>query len=244
MEIYADVQRLDIGDQVDLYEIDLTELGGERLLFHKYMQVGNIVFDGQEYTAWPITVEGIEQRSEGVQPRPILTVSNVGSDVNGDPIPGLVSALCIQFQDMVGAPVVVRRTLGKYLDAVNFPDGNPDADPTQQFPPQRWRIEARRSSDDEVVSFELGSVLDTDGQKIPDLVVMVSVCAWLRKGGYRGPYCGYIGAAMFDEDDNPTTDPAKDRCAGRLSSCRLRQAGFPDQCINILAAPAADRLRA
>ncbi|MOA68760.1 Phage minor tail protein L [compost metagenome] len=41
-------------------------------------------------------------------------------------------------------------------------------------------------------------------------------------GGYRGADCGYTGAARFDEHDEPTSDPAKDRCGGRLSSCKLR----------------------
>jgi len=244
MPIYADVQRLDIGELVDLYEIDLTALGGEHLRFHGYMQVGPITFGGQEYQAWPIQVEGLEQTSEGPQPNPTLTVSNIGSDVNGDAVPGLVSALCIQFQDMVGAPVTMRRTLGRYLDAVNYPDGNPDADSTQQSPPQRWEIESRLSEDDSVVAFELSNVLDAEGVQIPDLTVQTSICPWVRKGLYRGPYCGYTGAAMFDLDDNPTTDPAKDRCPGRLSSCRLRAAGFPDQVVNFSGCPAAARIRA
>ncbi|MFX4794195.1 phage minor tail protein L, partial [Acinetobacter baumannii] len=34
--------------------------------------------------------------------------------------------------------------------------------------------------------------------------------------------CGYTGAAMFTEKDEPTDNPALDRCGGRLRSCRLR----------------------
>lgn len=244
MAIYADIQRLDVGELVDLYEIDLTALGGDHLRFHGYVQVGSIFFDGQQYEPWPIQVEGLGQAYDGPQPTPTLSVSNLGSDVNGDAVPGFVSALCLQFQDMVGAVVTIRRTLGRYLDAANFPDGNPDADPTQQLAPQRWEIECRLDEDDSVVSFELVNAMDAEGVQIPDLTVQASICPWVRKGGYRGPYCGYAGAAMFDLDDNPTTDPAKDRCPGRLSSCRLRAAGFPDQVINFSGCPAADRIRA
>ena len=243
-KLYAQVQRLDIGELVDLFEIDLTPFGGERLLFHGYMQVGPIFFMGNQYTAWPIQVDGLEQRTDGPQPMPSLSVSNIGSDVDGEAISGLVSALCIQYQDMVGAQVIFRRTLGRFLDAENFPEGNPDADPSQQYPPQIWEIESKASEDETVVTFELASPLDAEGMRLPDLTVQVSVCPWTRKGGYRGPYCGYFGAAMFDIDDNPTTDPAKDRCAGRLSSCRVRQAGFVDQIINFAGCPAADRTRA
>lgn len=241
-KLYAQVQKLDVGELVDLYEIDLTPLGGELLLFHGYMQIGPILFAGKEYQAWPIVIEGVEQTSEGPQPSPTLAVSNIGSDVNGDALPGIVSALCIQYQDMVGAFVTMRRTLGRFLDAANFPQGNPEADPSQQYPAQRWRIEQKLSEDSSVVTLQLANALDAEGRRIPDLTVQVSVCAWTRKGGYRGPYCGYAGAAMFDMDDNPTTDPAKDKCPGRLSSCRLRQSGFLDGVLNFMACPAADRI--
>jgi lambda family phage minor tail protein L len=48
------------------------------------------------------------------------------------------------------------------------------------------------------------------------------VCWWLSCGGYRGPYCSYNGPPVADENDVIVTDAAKDRCGGRLTSCKLR----------------------
>ena len=51
-------------------------------------------------------------------------------------------------------------------------------------------------------------------------------------GDYRGEECGYTGVAMFTDKNEPTDNPALDRCGGRLSSCRIRNnenrfGGFP-----------------
>nr|MDA4987746.1 phage minor tail protein L [Acinetobacter baumannii] len=49
-----------------------------------------------------------------------------------------------------------------------------------------------------------------------------SLCHWCMMGKYRGEECGYTGVAMFTDKDEPTDNPALDRCGGRLRSCRLR----------------------
>lgn len=242
-KIYANIQRLDLGELVDLYELDLTPFGGDRLRFHGYMQVGPIIWQGNEYNPWPIELDGLETVGEGPQPSPTLSVGNIGQDQQGEPIAGIISALCIQYQDMVGAKMSMVRTFAEYLDAENYPEGNPSADPTEFIPPEVWEIESKQSESPQVVVFELSSVMDAEDAQLPDLIVQTSVCAWTRKGGYRGAYCAYAGAAMFDEDDNPTTDPTADKCSGRLSSCKLRRQGFPDAVMNFMAFPAADRVR-
>jgi len=47
---------------------------------------------------------------------------------------------------------------------------------------------------------------------------ITSYCSW----EYRGEECGYTGAAMFTEKDEPTDNPALDRCSYRLSGCECR----------------------
>lgn len=241
-QIYAEVQKLDLEELVDLYKLDCTSFGGEILRFHGYEQLGSITWQGEQYEPWPIQIAGSEVVGEGPAPRPSLQVGNIGKDAQGNELPGVISALCIQFQDLVGARLEVFRTFGKYLDAANFADGNPNADPSE-YMLEAWLIEAKTSETRAVVVFELAQTVDADGIQVPDLVVQAGVCPWTRKGGYRGPYCQYTGAAMFTEDDQPTTDPEKDRCGGRLSSCELRRAGFPEQVINFGGFPAADRIR-
>ena len=58
--------------------------------------------------------------------------------------------------------------------------------------------------------------------QLPRRQIVANVCMWLMIGGYRGPNCGYTGAAMFDREDNPVADPSLDKCGGRLSSCKCR----------------------
>lgn len=82
-------------------------------------------------------------------------------------IDGSISSLCLAFQDLVGAQVTHHRTLGKYLDAVNFGGVNPTADPTQEIPPEKWFIERKASEDNEVVQFELSSAMDFGGVMLP-----------------------------------------------------------------------------
>ncbi|WP_255352893.1 phage minor tail protein L [Achromobacter sp. RTa] len=241
--IYAEIQKLDMDGPVDLYTLDLTQFGGEFLRFHGYLKIGPIYWQGEEYNPWPIVLDGLETVGEGPPPSPTLSVGNIGEDHEGNPLPGLISGLCIQYQDLVGAKVAMIRTLAQFLDAENFPEGNPSADPTEYLPPEVWEIEWKQSETPQMVVFELSSVMDAEDIQVPDLVVQTSVCAWTRKGGYRGPYCAYAGAAMFDEDDNPTTDPARDKCPGLFSSCKARRQGFPDAVMNFLAFPAADRVR-
>lgn len=67
------------------------------------------------------------------------------------------------------------------------------------------------------VEFTLSSPLDFGGQQLPKRQI-ISICQW----GYRGPECGYIGAACFDKDDNPVSDPALDRCSKKISGCERR----------------------
>ncbi len=82
-------------------------------------------------------------------------------------VDGSIGALCLAFQDLVGAKITQHRTLGKYMDAVNFPEGNPTADPTQEIPPEKWFIERKASEDNQFVQFELSSAMDFGGVMLP-----------------------------------------------------------------------------
>lgn len=241
-KIYAHVQQLDLGELFDLYVLDCSEFGGEVLRFHGYAQLGPIIWQGQTFEPWPIQLDGIEVVGDGPAPSPTLQVGNIGNDSNGNAIPGVISALCIQFQDLVGARLQVYRTFGKFLDAANFAEGNPNADPAE-FMLDVWNIEAKSSETASVVVFEMSQTVDADGIQIPDFTIQAGVCPWTRKGGYRGPYCQYTGLAMFTVDDEPTTDPAQDKCSGRFSSCKVRQTGFSEQVMNFCGFLAADRMR-
>lgn len=221
MSIQANIQGLEPGEYVQLFELDCREIGGNLLRFHGYAQQGPIWWQGVEYTPWAIEADGFATSGTGAPPTPRLRVGNIGQDEYGEPIAGVISALCVALDDLTGARVVRHRTFAEFLDARNFPNGNPSANPAEELPIDVWLVECKVSENSQAVEFELHSALDFDGQQLPARSITTG-CGWVVIGGYRGPYCGYTGPAMFDLMDQPTGDPVQDKCAGRISSCKLR----------------------
>lgn len=216
MTIRADIQKAYAGRLVELFEIDLSPIGiAEQYYFHNGVnELGNdVVFNAITYTRYPIEASGFEKASSGQQPRPVLRAANID---------GLLGALARENQDLVRAKVIRRRTFAKYLDAVNFDDGNPEADPNAAFEDEIWFIERKSAENKLFVEWELASALDLEGVQLPRRLCIQNTCMWKTIGGYRGPYCGYAGGAVADKNDAPTTDINLDMCGGRLNSCRLR----------------------
>ncbi|WP_285301982.1 phage minor tail protein L, partial [Stenotrophomonas maltophilia group sp. Smal13] len=109
--ITADAQQLEPGGRVTVYELDASSFGADQLFFHAHLQSGVIWWQGQEYGAWPIEATGFERTSDQ-PPNPRLKVGNLD---------GRIAAMCMLYGDMVGAKVIRRQTLVKYLDVANFP---------------------------------------------------------------------------------------------------------------------------
>ncbi|MBB3260007.1 lambda family phage minor tail protein L [Paraburkholderia bannensis] len=209
MTITADIQQLEPGNIVQLFEVDCTAIGGDMLRFHGHLQSSSIWWQGNEYKPWPIQATGFMRTTDAQQPTPTLTVGDIG---------GTISAICVFLDDMVGATVRRRRTLKRYLDAVNFPNGNLTADPTAEMLSEIWRVEQKSNEQPGLqVAFALSTPLDFGGQQLPARQI-VSICQ-LK---YRGPICGYTGSAYFDANDQPVSDPALDRCSFRTSGCECR----------------------
>lgn len=223
--ILADVQALVPGNLVTLFEVDMTALGGMVERYHNHND-GVITWQGERFLPWAIEAKEFERTGDGQQPRPTITVSNIGVDELGNKVTGVVTVLCLALEDLIGAKVIRHRTLAKYLDAVNFEEGNPTADPNEHLPIERWIISQKRLETPESVEFVLSSPLEFQGVKLPQRQIIPGLCGWLVGGGegygYRGAYCGYTGSAMFDENGNPVSDPTLDKCGGRVSDCKLR----------------------
>jgi lambda family phage minor tail protein L len=86
MTITNDIQRLEPGEVVELFEIDATAIGGDLQRFHGYMASGIVTWQGNQYSPWPIEALGSERTGDAQQPTPTVTVGNVG---------GTILALCI-----------------------------------------------------------------------------------------------------------------------------------------------------
>ena len=218
MTIASDLQKLAPGSLVELFELDPTTLGGEVVRFHSGQNalLSSVVWQGETYVPFPVEASGFELSGRGTLPQPKLRVANTS---------GLISALCLELDDLVGATLTRRRTLVKYLDAVNFSGGvNPTADPTQALPDEIWTINRKADENKVYVDFELASAFDVAGIKLPRRQVIANVCPWQ----YRGGECGYAGGAVATINDVATSLTADDQCGKRLSSCKLRFGAFAE----------------
>ena len=257
MTLNSDFQKLYVDGLITLFELDARALGAGILRFHGhisyedweriYTSIGsseligadtgsigkvfdsgnektwqrNIIWQGQTFEPMALEVSGLEMRSDGKASAPTLSMAN---NIGG--IQGAISAYCLQFGDFAGAKLKVITTLAKYLDAENFSTGNPTANPSEKRE-QIWFIEQKTSENAQQVTFELSNPVDFEGLKIPTRQIS-NYCNW----EYRSEECGYIGSAMFTEKDEPTDNPALDRCNYRTSGCRCREnelhfGGFP-----------------
>jgi len=210
MSIDSEIQLLEPSGLVELFELDCTDIGGDILYFHGYTRNGNVTWQGTVYKPWPIEPDGFGVSGEAQQPSPTLQVGNVD---------GSIAALCSYLNDLLGAKLTRRRTLVKFLDAVNFPDGvNAEADPTAHFPDDIWYVEQKSNANKTVVEFTMKSALDLSDMFLPKRIVIANLCPW----AYRSADCGYAGGAVADENDVATSDLSKDKCGKRVGSCKLR----------------------
>lgn len=209
-KLYKTLYGLEQEALIELWDIDLRPLGGDLLRFSNFVNEKEqpVTWKGVEYTAYPIQGEGFEMKSDGSPSRPKLSVSNMM---------GLVTAAIDRFDGMLGARVTRRLTVKQFLDAVNFEGGNPTADPTQEVT-QTFEIERVSSWNRDVGVFELAAPSEADGATIPCRLMLPNTCRWQ----YRGEGCGYNGPPVADEFGQPTDDPKKDKCPGRLTDCQIR----------------------
>lgn len=225
MSFTQDIQQLEPGSIVQLIEIDGTEFGLDRIFrFHAYNinaegwksfaaeNLPSIIWQGNEYDPHPYELKGMELSSAGAQPTPSLSVGNVGN---------LVTALCLQYQDLVKAKVRIRTTLLKYLDAANWEQGNANANPKEERV-QLFYVNAKTAETRVQVDFELCSPFDVQNLQLPTRQI-TPLCTWCMRGLYRtGTGCDYNGTKYFTKDGTPTSDPSKDECGGRPADCTAR----------------------
>lgn len=235
MKLIDSLARLSPDGKIRLVQLDASEFGGGVHFFHYHaiahteaeieaaklpdgtydddkLAPKGITFNGQLYDFWPYSLEDMEANTEQAA-RPKLTLANVG---------GYITALCLNFQDMLKAKVTILRT------TANFLDGQPDADP-DQVQTETYFVDLKSYEDDETVQFELSNPADLTDAFVPARQLL-TICTWAIEDKYRsGDGCTYNGTAYFDERGNPVSDPALDRCGGCLSDCKKRfGAGLPD----------------
>jgi lambda family phage minor tail protein L len=209
--IQEQIQSLEPSAIIELFSLQLTQaVNGVDSTFYYHAGTNeltaDVVFNGITYSAYPIEVDGFQMTAKGTLPRPLMKIANANS---------AISSLLVLYNPLQ-AKVTRIRTCKKFLDAVNFADGNPSADPTAKFEDEIWYIDRVATESPQVVEFELTSKLDLTNLALPKRQVLEH-CPWI----YRGTECGYTGTACFDLNDKPTT-AANDVCAKRYTSCTKR----------------------
>ncbi len=123
-------------------------------------------WQGRQYQPYPIQGSGFELNGKGTSTRPTLTVSNLY---------GMVTGMAEDMQSLVGGTVVRRKVYARFLDAVNFVNGNSYADPEQEVI-SRWRIEQCSELSAVSASFVLSTPTETDGAVFPGRIMLANTC--------------------------------------------------------------------
>ena len=153
----------------------------------------------QTYSAFPVESDGWEVRGSGTGalPRPSVRFANINQ---------YWSTNLSNFDDLVGARVIRRRTLQKYLTS----------NPPVEFNRDVYYIERKSKEDAIMVEFELASAFDVQGVKLPRRSIIAARCPWKYKdsdqGGCDWPsdnrftIDGTEFTLYFDKDDNRVTN--------------------------------------
>lgn len=162
-KIRQELPKLEQDLLVELFTIDCSAFGGEVYNLCNLVNEKNepITFGGIKYQPYPLEATGFAINSKGASNRPTLTLSNMF---------GLVTALEAE-NKILGAVVWRKQVYAKYLDPINFIDGNPYAD-SQAVAVAEYRIEAVKSLNKNIATLELAVPAESDGLKIPRRVII------------------------------------------------------------------------
>ncbi len=121
-KIISDVNKLEPGDLIDLFELDMSTgtAPSTEPIFRWHSGINEnyqeIVWQGNRYSSFPIEADGFEFSGKGAIPRPRLTVANITT---------LLSGVLSSYDDLVGSKVTRKRTFAKYLDPYCYIGGYP-----------------------------------------------------------------------------------------------------------------------
>lgn len=201
---------------VELFELDISRInddGGDNiwLFCNEVNELKNpVVWRGKTFLPLPIEFTGVSKQSDGPSNRPTLTVGNVD---------GYFFGVINKYNSLIGAKLTRYRVESRHLDAVNFVNGNPTANPNE-YVADSYAFNRAESYNKLQATFELSLPTETDGASIPARTILASVCPFQ----YRGVGCGYDGHAISDEKGYALEphEMNKDKCNKSLQGCQAR----------------------
>jgi lambda family phage minor tail protein L len=209
----AQLQGLDDLDAiVELYTLDLRVLDPNQQPFRfcNWAQSGGqpLSHAGETYEPVPIECSGFEINSNSSPSEPRMQVSNVGLTWTG---------LASRWDDLVGAKLIRRRVLRRYLDDGATPS------PTGHWPDEPWFIEQKVSENKLTVTFSLSTAFALDDVKLPKRLALRYTCGWT----YRGEGCGYNGYPIADVKDQGLGGPLDPALQAFYDALRLYNSSAP-----------------
>lgn len=176
---------------LQLFELDARSINGSRLYFHpgvngKYEPV---IFNGIEYTPFPIEVSDMEIDGKGTLPRISIKAANVN---------GVLSLILANSSNLIGAKLIRRRVFARFIDDANWKNNsNPygTADPNAAYEDEIFYINRKVSENREMVEFEGVTPLELDDVKLPNRPILAGVCPFKYR---HGKTCGYTAGPVCD----------------------------------------------
>jgi len=190
--IHEEIFKLEPSTLVTLYELVLKGFG-ESYYFHSGENgfTNEIIFKGNNYNYIPMKTHGFDS-TESQLPRPRITADNSDS---------FFSLKTRFFKDFIGFTFKRTRTFVKFLHKDNFPGGvNPHGSDTEvSFPEEKYIINQKTVENQNIIEFELVSVLEKEQAFIPNRKIVYNTCQWKYRHGIG---CGYVGAPVSDARGN------------------------------------------
>jgi lambda family phage minor tail protein L len=207
MSALQHVQELDQSADVYLYELKGYSQSNPESFF-RFTNYAGVSFNGP-WVAIACACNSMEITSTSTQPRLELTVSDTL---------GTVGALMNSIDGAIeGSKLKIIRTKARFLDSGATPST------TNGILQQSNLIITQISSfiPGEAIVIVGSNPVDYGGGETacPSRVATVKCPGTVT---YRGSYCTYSGAAMFDLANQPTLDPLKDQCSKSIAGCRAR----------------------
>lgn len=193
--------------------------------FHNSSKLGNtsVYWRSKEYYPLPIQAEGFEYVSKGSPQAPKLTLA-INEDIPLDDPKRVALALLKsrlkQLNDLAGVKITRRRVFAKYIDGFNFENISKEdlagqgfaPDPNMQFDPDIYYIDRKSLENKSVIEFELGSIIDVEGVKLPGRAVYAKRCPFAYRGfgclyEYRSNRVSFIHGTSAESTLPPSAPP-------------------------------------
>lgn len=211
------IQMLEVGSVLRFYKLEIPNVT-QPLLFHcngvseeyepssdTMISVPTMDWLGETYTFVGVKLDGMKLSGDGGANSPTIEVSNV---IDG--VVGALSALCRLYRNLQNAKLTVYATT---LEAYQLE--------LQQYKLQYWWVTQKTLDTARSITFALDMPANHNKQQLPTRIID-DICAWAKRGQYRGEDCGYTGTNYFDAEGNPVDSITLDDCGGLCEDCQKR----------------------